>query len=509
MNKIKLSIIALTAGAMALGGCDKDFLDINQNPNNPTEVNVTPNLATAAQLNNSAGRNAASYDFLNRWMGYWSASGSYSRSTVEMSYNLTNDFGSGIWNGIYYTVGQYRSIEKKASDLNQQFYRGIAIAMQAFEMQNLVDVYGDVPYSKAFDLVGNIRPAYDDDEAIYKDLMVRLDTALAAIKRADVDPNITTQDIIFKGNKTNWYKFINTIKLRLLVYTSGTSTFNRSAEIAKITAEGSGFLGNGVGAMAQPGYSSSKPNPYYASHLHTESGNEADNYNRANCFFLNMMTPMADIRYTRQYRTAKALGNYSKCTSYGQNPLDDVNSDRTPGPGYGLIRVPNSTFTTPPNAVAATGATMPMWVMTSVEAMFLVAEATARGWLAGDPKVAYENAVRESFTYLTLTTADADTYLAGTDPKVMWPAAPTEASMLNVIIWQKYFALNGLQANATWADWRRTGIVPVPLSIAPERGSNPIPVRLLYPSSEYSFNKDNVAGEGTISQFTSKVFWDN
>src|SRR5688572_16662881 len=102
MKKIKLSILVLVAGAM-LGGCDKDFLDINQNPNNATEANITPNLATAAQLNNSAARNASSYDFLNRWMGYWSASGSYSRSTVEMSYNLSNDFGAGIWNGIYYT----------------------------------------------------------------------------------------------------------------------------------------------------------------------------------------------------------------------------------------------------------------------------------------------------------------------------------------------------------------------------------------------------------------------
>jgi hypothetical protein len=150
-----------------------------------------------------------------------------------------------------------------------------------------------------------------------------------------------------------------------------------------------------------------------------------------------------------------------------------------------------------------------MWIMTSVEAMFLVAEATARGWLTGDPKTAYEAAVKESFTYLTLTEAQATTYLAGTDVKVAWPSSGVLNDQLFVILWQKWFALNGLQANETWSDVRRTGIVNPPLSLAPERGTNPIPVRLLYPTSEYSFNKDNVGKLGTINQFTSKVFWDN
>ncbi len=509
MNKLKISLIAVMVGGTLLAGCKKDFFDINTDPNTATEANITPNLATAAQLLNSAAGNASSYDFLNRWMGYWSASGSYSRATVEMSYGITTGFANGIWNNNYYIGGQYRQIERKAATLNQQFYRGIAIAMQVMHMQILVDHYGDVPYSKAFDFTGNIRPAYDDDEAIYKDLMVRLDTALAAIKAGTIDPNIATQDVIFAGNRTNWYKFINTLKLRLLIHTHNDATFNIPAEIAKITAEGSGFLGNGLSAMAQPGYGPTKPNPYYAAHLHQENGNEADNYNRANCFILDQMTPLGDLRYQRQYRTPKSLPTTFRCTTYGANPIDDLNSDRTSGPGYGLIRVPAAVFSVPPSALAATGASQPMWVMTSVEAMFLIAEATARGWLTGDAQTAYNDAVRESFTYLTLTTAQADAYLAGIDVKVAWPTSGNLNDQMFVIAWQKYFALNGLQANETWTDVRRLGIVQPPLSIAPERGSNPIPIRLLYPQAEYNFNKENVAAEGTINQFTSNVFWDN
>jgi hypothetical protein len=149
-----------------------------------------------------------------------------------------------------------------------------------------------------------------------------------------------------------------------------------------------------------------------------------------------------------------------------------------------------------------------------VEAMFLVAEAKARGWQitnpAGSDQQAFTAAVRESFTYLGFTAADANAYLesysSNPNPRVTYPTAGSLTEKLTTIAWQKYIALNGLQGNETWTDWRRLGIVQPPLSQAPERGSNPIPRRLLYPSAEYSYNAENAPK--SINQFTSKVFWD-
>lgn len=511
MNKIKLSI--LVVGLIVLGGCKKSFLDINRSPNTPTDASITPDLATAAQINNIAARNASTWDMFNRWMGYWSASGSYSRATVEMSYNITTGTMEGTWNNIYYVLNQLKSIGTKSNTLGWKFYEGITKIMSAHEWGVLVDLYGDVPFTTALDLTGNIRPTYTPGADVYKALIPMIDEGIALIKAAGDDPNIATQDIMFRGNKTNWYKFANTLKLRLLLHAYKTSTFNTTAEIAKITAEGSGFLGNGVGAMVNPGFANEtgKQNHYYAAHLHVVNGNEADNYNRANCFLLDQMTSQGDPRRTRIYRETKALPGQYRCTNYGQNPLDDVNSDRTSGPGYGLIGVANSSFTTPPNSTAATGAFKDMWLLTSVEAMFLVAEATARGWLSGNLQTAYTEAVRESFKYLTLSAADADAYILfnsspGVNPKVVLNPAGTLTEKLYTIMWQKYYALAGLQGNETWTDWRRTGIVQPPLSLAPERGNNPIPRRMLYPQGEFSYNATNVP-QG-INQFTSKIFWD-
>ncbi|MGV3530636.1 MAG: SusD/RagB family nutrient-binding outer membrane lipoprotein [Flavisolibacter sp.] len=505
MKKFKISIIGLCLLVIA-GGCKKSFFDINKDPNRATESSMSPDLMLAGQLNAIAGRNASTWDMLNRWMGYWSASGSYSRATVEMSYNITNTTMEGTWNNLYYVLNQLKTIETKAAEKDWKFYQGISKILAAHEWGVLVDLYGDVPFENALDLVENIRPTYTKGEDIYKALLPMIDEGLELIKAAGTDPNIGSQDILFGGNKTNWAKFANSLKLRLLLHAYKTNVFNAQAEIGKIQAEGSGFLGNGTGAMVQPGYTTDKPNPYYASHLHVINGNEADNYNRANCFALEFMKTTSDPRYTRFYRTAKALPGEYRCTEYGQNPEDDVNSDRTSGPGYGLIRVAETDFKTPPTAAGASGASQPMWLMTSVESMFLVAEATARGWLSGDAKAAYEAAVRESFDYLKLSSAEADTYLARSNPKIAWPTTGSLNDELAVIIWQKYYALNGLQANETWTDFRRLGIVQPPLSLAPERGSNPIPRRILYPSGEYSYNADNVPG--SVNQFTSKIFWD-
>ena len=467
-------------------------MDINKDPNRATETSITPDLATAAQLNASASRNASTWDMLNRWMGYWSASGSYSRSTVEMSYNISTGTMGGLFEGIYYTVSQYRAIGKKAAEQDWKFYQGIAKIMEAHEVAILVDFYGDVPYSTAFDISSNIRPSYDKGEDVYKALLPLIDEGQALIKAATGnDANIATQDIYFKGNKTNWAKFANSLKLRLLMHTSQVNTFDIPGEIAKIVSEGSGFLGNGLNAAAQPGFTVDKPNPYYNAHLFLSNGNEADNYNRANKFSLDLMSSLNDPRVERVYRPSKTGGAF-KGTNYGADPLTENGSDLTSGPGFGPAPTPAS----------------PMWLMTGVETMFLVAEATARGWLAGDAQTAYENAVRESFLFLGLTTAQANEYLTNTDAKVAWPAGGSLNEKIAVIMWQKYFALNGIQANETFNDWRRLGVVQPPLSIAPERGSNLIPRRLLYPTSEYSYNSENVNAVGTITPYSPKVFWD-
>jgi hypothetical protein len=181
--------------SIGIVGCKKK-LDINQNPNQVTESNITAELilpnalqgvgAQTAVGNRTADNDgyAAGYGWVSNWMGQFSPSGSYNPSTEESTYNITNTFQETRWSGIYNVLFDLDNVEKKALANNQPFYRAIAIINKAHLFQILVDMYGNVPYSQAFKPLEFPVPAYDKAEEIYADLQVRLDTAINILKTA-------------------------------------------------------------------------------------------------------------------------------------------------------------------------------------------------------------------------------------------------------------------------------------------------------------------------------------
>jgi hypothetical protein len=145
--------------------------------------------------------------------------------------------------------------------------------------------------------------------------------------------------------------------------------------------------------------------------------------------------------------------------------------------------------------------------MTDFEALFIQAEAAARGIIAGDVKALYETAVTQSIIYEggpNGNAAAAGIYLAQLKPLVNIDAAPNK---VQTILTQKWVALNGLTPVPLWVDYRRTGFPDfLHFSQDAARKSNTPPVRLLYPQTELSLNNDNVVAQGDIDLFTSKIF---
>ncbi|MGX5688444.1 SusD/RagB family nutrient-binding outer membrane lipoprotein [Arcticibacter tournemirensis] len=497
-------------------GCKKDFFDINKNPNNPIEENMTPQLILPSVLAASAEKMATSYDYTAHWMGYWARSGTYGPSNPLENYDLTTSYERDEWvNGntsvANPTVSWYNilmdnnTMEKKAQETGQTFYLGIAKVIKSIGFMYLVDQYNNVPYSDAFKGTESINPKYDKGQDIYNDLIAGLNEAKALFAAADeaANPGLAEADIVFgyvnDGKKTPssfaykklmWRKLANTQHLKLLLRQSEISG-NPTAEIAKIVADGSGFLMAGESANVDPGYSvnANQQNPFYDTYKRDYTGAVIDNFNRANNYILNKFRGNDDIRY--QYIFSKAQtpigGNEYFGFDFGKvDPNPDqpkaANSSDVAGPGL------------------ATSPTRAQWFFTSVESMFLQAEAIQRGWIAGTAQTAYENAVQESFSWLGA--GSASSVLSG---YAAWPAT----NPLATIITQKYMALCGINNFEAWVDYRRLGYPnDVPLSLSPSRGTRGIPVRLLYPQEEYSYNAANVGAEGTINAQTSKVFWD-
>jgi hypothetical protein len=399
-------------------------------------------------------------------------------------------------------------MEKKAEVSGQTFYSGAAKVIKSIGFMYLVDQYNNVPYSKAFDITGNILPTYDKGEDIYKDLLLQLDAAakiFAAVNKT-ADPSIAAADIVFEGDLTKWRKLVNSQRLKLLLRQSqlfgGTAP---AAEIAKITADGSGFLMAGESASLQPGYAkiADQQNPFWNAYKKTPLDANIDDYNRANNYVLNKLRNNNDERYKYYFsRAATPIGtNVYYGYNFGENVPNSApkaaNSSDVAGPGLAL------------------SPTMEQWLFTSVESMFLQAEAIQRGWLAGDAEAASENAIIESFKWLGVTsgtdgsvnaTNTAIAYMAQETPLTTYSAATDKVKF---IVMQKYLALVGVNNFEAWVDYRRVGVpTDLPLSMSTGRGSNVIPLRLLYPQAEYNYNADNVGKEGTINAQTSKVFWD-
>jgi hypothetical protein len=155
------------------------------------------------------------------------------------------------------------------------------------------------------------------------------------------------------------------------------------------------------------------------------------------------------------------------------------------------------------SAAGAATAAAPVRLLTAYESYFLQAEAAARGWAPGIADSLFKDGIRVSFSYLGLTTAQANTYLTN----AYWANYPSAGSLtqkLRHINTQKWFSMNGLQGFEGWTEWRRTGY---PDFLKPSIGnatSNVFPARFLYPDNEFSRNA-NFPGQKDV---TDKVWWD-
>jgi hypothetical protein len=501
MKKIIYPLFTLII--LVAASCKKDFYDINENPNSPTDQSITPGLLLPRALHNVGSRMATTYNYAALWTGYWARSGTYGPSTEEESYNITTSFQAGQWSGWYDNLSDINLMETKSKANGQKFYEAVAKTLKSIGFMYLVDQYNNVPYSKAFDFQNNILPTYDKGEAIYADLLVQLEAAAVLFKTAEVSADMKTADIMFHGDTGLWRKFVNTQRLKLLIHESQVvSTTTVANVVAQIAADGSGYLGAGQTASVNPGYvvSDGQQNPFWNTYKISALG-VTDQYNRANNYALNKYRSIANPAFTDtryQYFYSRAATPLNGNTYYGYNygeviPNSDpkaANSSDVAGPGL------------------AKSATQDQWIFTSVESLFLQAEAMQRGWIGGTAQATFESAITESYTWLGVpnAAAAAQAYIASGNPLSNYAAA---SNKIQLIAMQKYLSLNGINNFEAYVDYRRVGVpVDLPLSLAPSRAGNGIPLRLPYPQAEYNYNAANVAAEGTINTQTSAIFWD-
>jgi len=150
-------------------------------------------------------------------------------------------------------------------------------------------------------------------------------------------------------------------------------------------------------------------------------------------------------------------------------------------------------------------------ILPACESYFLQAEAVLDGYIpTGSAAGLYLNGVEESFRLLQVTNPyyAADQYVLVSQASNPYVGFINSSNQLQTLITQAWVAYSGFDPLAAWNNWRRLGI-PTSLPVSQFDGSTAthIPYRLLYPTSEYSYNTVNVDAEGTINNMTSTIFW--
>ena len=503
----KYSVLLLVAVAFIGSSCS-DFLNVNEkNPNNASVVSAELILPGAMKNLAATMNNPRRFDFVYLWYGQWSISQGYSQPVELITYKLLNSSRQNAFQEFYTIANNLDIIEKGATDPKDAYYAATSKILKAYIFQNLVDCWGNVPYSECFQAPANMKPKYDDQQSIYEDLVVQLDAAIALIQNAPANAVTISgsSDIMFAGNMDTWAKFANTLKLRILVHQADMAGRGTYIANAIATTAAVGYLGAGEGGLVNPGFlvSDNKMNPFYETFYNAAGTTQSDGvtYYFAGKDAVDFLLIANDPRISKFFN-ATAAGNYAG-NIFGTKPKELLLASETSKLGYIL----NDDNTEDPGTMIGT-AKKSAPLMTDFEALFIQAEAAQRGLIVGDAKALYESAVTQSFVYMGLPSGVAVDYLSQTLPTVSYADAPNK---LQLILTQKWAALNGIAPVEIWTDYRRTGY-PNNLHFSPEpskSGPGTPPVRLPYPQLELSVNNENVLAVGVIDPFTSKIFWQN
>lgn len=221
-NYIKGLLVPIMAFVFA--GCD-EFIDINQDPNNPTvpQLNL---LLPATQLSI-----AGNFDNLNDGASnvvQHRASGTLNR------YDQSGTSFQSAWLGFYtQAIPDLETIIAAGTVQEEWGYVAVAKLQKAYLFSIMVDMWGNVPY---FEAAIAPNPVFDKGEEIYDDLFLLIDEA---IENMEMGFNVSSSaDLFYQGSLENWRKFANSLKLKMYLNISKHDEARAKAGIMEIIQSG-------------------------------------------------------------------------------------------------------------------------------------------------------------------------------------------------------------------------------------------------------------------------------
>lgn len=494
INIIKISLLAVIM-VFSTTACDKGFTELNVNP---TQSDDLPPAFQLTRIMTTMSNNR--YE-------YWRAQYIYTSCIIQHNasiysywsgdkYNKIDSYASALWDvswtrEIKNVVDLMARTGDEPADVN---YNAAGQVLWVYMMARLTDLYGDLPYSEAGKgfLEDIISPKYDEQAAIYDDMLTRL-----ANVTSQFDDNYPLEgDIYFGGDINKWKKWANSLRLKLGMRLTKVDPARAESEV-KAAIAGGVMESNDDSAIM----------------FHTDlerNGNSA--------------VMLADDNF----RMSKTLVDYLMATGDPRLPVwgmtydDDGNANTDVSTWKGMPNGTNSedlqegehaTFVRH-NRTTIKSVNSPYFHQAYPAVEFLLAEAAVRGWGDGDAAGHYAKALRAGcelvklYPNAVIDEADIEDFV-NANP-LDESSAEASLEQINTGYWVHHYQ-DGMEA---FANWRRTGypvLTPVNDPIGTTGGT--IPRRLYYPPSELANNGDNYTAAvqrqwGGDDDLTGRVWWD-
>ena len=531
INKLYAFLLSLVAMSTFTACSDSDYTALYNDPSKTTTV-TCPKLFTGVVY---SGR---SYTYNAYWRMYtWDNIFAKYAQTVGYKnnsgsvYYYNEGYTADRWNNFYNVLAQFRQLqnqydkESAKDQANDKLFVDLSEVFVIDHLSQMVDLFGDVPYSAAgyLGITGDVagsRPAYDDDVELYKSMLSRLGelyteiSSLGSNMSAITKSGLSQQDFLCGGDVNKWLAYANSLRLRLAVHVAAQGDLVSTAKAAIQECLGRELItsdSNNIEVYPDDDKAWVNSDDFGTSFK--------DINNVASQPMIDAMTRVAgenDPRLAVLY-TPNAEGKYIGTDRKETNAFQTQHGSSYNGFGDGAWS--DRYYASLDSVTFAGNIKFISPVITAAEVNFLKAECYQQGYASGNAEAAFVAGMIESTKfYYRLNNVSTDSHgYRGTYPgdaavteyaEKLWA---TYTNKLEAIMTAKWTHFGVIQPTQAWTDIRRTGY---PAQTYPEdeqaQSVKTLPNRIKYPSTEAANNAANYKAACAVQadELSTKLFWE-
>ncbi|MBF01968.1 MAG: SusD/RagB family nutrient-binding outer membrane lipoprotein [Flavobacterium sp.] len=470
---MKKYLILLSSVLVISCASDERYEDLNRDPNNPTQVSADALFtASAKSLFDQMESTNVNTNVYRLFAQYWTETTYIDESNYDLNTrNIPASHFSEMYRDVLYDL---KDAKLKADTDNK---KAMISVLEVYTWQQLVDTFGNIPYSEGLKGSESPTPVYDDAQTIYEDLFGRINEAIGMFSVSGAS-GFSSADIIYGGDINQWIKFANSVKLKLAMRVADVPALSTLAQTNAVAAVTAGvFTSNADNATIAYETSPPNTNPLWVDLV--QSGRS--DFVIANTI-VDYMNTLSDPRRAFYFDDNLGAGTYVG-GPYGDN--NSFPSYTHIGP---MIQEPDFRGV----------------ILDYAEVEFLLAEAVERGYaVGGTAETHYNNGITASMEDWGVASGDITTYLA--NPAVAYSTATgTWREKIGFQFWLAMYN-RGFEG---WCIYRK---YDAPVMNTAAVSLLPVPKRYTYPLSEQTLNLTNYTAAASAiggDELATPIFWD-